>query len=381
MSLEQNTQLTPERFQQNLAKLSLEQRFLVVENLSESEKQRLSVDVNYTDGTQTFVTIPADNLRAKDIYIITDPLDYNESKADEARLLPVWRSEQAVYQEWGQQFIYKIIKEKLELGEKLTTVDVGCGSGISSLWLQSFCHNNPDLQVRNVVIDLSPRAVLATDKNARLNGWNDNQIEILLAKYSLDSMAPQSSDIIFLAPPYNPRPSIFSDTLTPHADGWNEEADENFIKQLETSMYHLAPGGVILINQMLPIERETREYWMNKYFGGYPDILVNNIKVYAPIDSQEFLDEVYPDEIVKLLSQYEQKELEQFKKRISDKYSHFSYNIFAIEKYPADITGYPATYKHYGEFTTTMFQKGSWQEDRIPLHREINRGMIKRRVK
>ena len=226
MSLEQPFQISPEQFQKNLAKLSLERRFSVVEKLSESEKQRLSINVNYTDDTQTFVIIPRDKGRDNDIYIITDPLDYNESKADEARLLPMWRSEQAVYQEWGQQFITPIIERKLQSGEQLTAVDVGCGSGVSALWLQSFCSTKLDLKIRNVGIDLSPRAITASDKNARLNGWN-------------------------------------------------EEATENFEMQLKIAMSHLASSGVILINQMLPMERDTGETWLEKYFGSCADINVN----------------------------------------------------------------------------------------------------------
>lgn len=370
---------SPTQFQDRLAKLPLDKRFAVVNQLSLEQKKQYSLDIKYTDGTQTFVQIPADIGRAKPIFIVTDPLGYNENTVDEARLLPVWRSEQPVYQEFGHEFIISKIRQKADQKKPLVSIDVGCGSGISSLWLQSLCGVYPELQVRNIGIDLSPRAIKASKENAKLNGYQDDQIEWVLETYNLESITPNSADIIFLAPPYNPRPTSFADTLTPHADGWDEEGTANFKSQIDTALYHLAPGGTMLINQMLPSKRGTDEHYhcVKDYFGKYKDILVNFVDVYPPISSQVFLDGVYPDELTKLLSKEDRTDVAEFKKRLIDEYSHFSYNIFAVEKHTEDIAiGYPAV---YSKKKTISHNRGTWQ-DRIDLHKAINVGMIKRRV-
>jgi SAM-dependent methyltransferase len=269
-----------------------------------------------------------------------------------------------------QPATWLFLKKYIDLFMKPTglnkkVLDVGCGSGF---WAILFKKKYPDSEV--YAIDKNPKAIEKTKINIHHNFKNNeteeqNVIHLTEGNYSKEKYLEKQFDLIILTPPYHLFYPKNEDKIPLFANGRDYGYTE-FYEQLRIAKQHLREGGVILYNHMcLGNEKEPA------YIGEINNIFENTgtlryVNIVKPIPSRYFLDSLYPDNEIPT-------EEKQWKKEITDKFSHIYYTSGFFHKlnknYETEIIT-PEWDKIQEKYS--LEEKDFIWEDRIDLHREIN---------
>lgn len=235
-----------------------------------------------------------------------------------------------------------ILKHALHEKGSIPFLEVGCGSGFFSI------NVGKSLGKEIYTIDINPRAVEFTKKNAVINKTN---VLASLANYEKALFEKESINVILLNPPFHIYPQCLEPYLPIFSVGGSDGQTE-FKRQLEVANYHLAKNGIIVFIMMC-MGKKT----MPSYIDYYKDITNNECSIFyhnifEPISTELFLKSVYGDEQDLFVNQQ------------INKYS----KIYFTNGYL--IKDYKGTCKEI--FYDFKMNNRSWS-DRILLHKQINK--------
>jgi hypothetical protein len=393
----------PDQFQDRLRNLPYQLRFAEINKLSDAQRSALATDWRTPEHDNVFhkICLPG----SKELYFVTDTLNSNsESSHSNLAVFGLWGDEQFTTHSFSQQAVLKAIKEadstmavfglrrdghfpqhsfpqpavinsikkSNQSYGKITTLDIGSGSGISAIIMQNYLQELEIASYETIGVDLNPRAIKFGIRNTELNNlqpvtWK-NEI------YNLDSAPLHSCNIIHLNPPYNPRPSFLAKFTPKFADGWSEDATLNFKSQITIAHQHLAPNGIMVTNMMSPnsIANPDKSLAVEFIQNLDPTLSVECLEVYEPIATGDFLNGTF-DGIGENIRDADPKRVRQiveFQNRINRTQNKFHYNIIIAKN------------DGKGEFTKVKdhnFAQYDWG-CRVDGHSDINIGSHQRLI-
>jgi ribosomal protein L11 methylase PrmA len=392
----------PEEFQNTLRNLPYGLRFQIVKGLTDLQRSALATNWEKPEHDNVFhkICLPG----SKELYFITDTLSSNPSDSNSnMSVFGLWKDEQSITHRSSQEVVIRAIKEadstmavfglrrdghfpqhsisqpsviesmkQNATDNKIVTLDVGSGSGISAIIMQSYL---AELEIQNfetIGVDLNPRAIDFGRRNNELNDlpaitWK-NEI------YNINSAPLKSCNIIHLNPPYNPRPSFLAPFTPKFADGWSEDATANFKSQISIAYQHLAQDGIMVINMMSPnsIADPNKSLAVEFIQNLDPTMSIECVEVYPPISSGDFLNGTF-DPITDDVRDVDPKRVKQivkFQNRINRPGNKFHYNIIIAKNDGKS---------EFRKITDHSFAKYNW-ECRVENHSFINKGSKQRLI-
>jgi SAM-dependent methyltransferase len=365
-----------EHFQNNLRDLPYELRFQMVEGLTDQEKFELAISWKTPEPNSTFHKIELDGMHP--IYLITDMLDSNpnlEFNPESLSVFGMWHDEQFITHTFSQAIVMETIKKAVAKNGKVTTLDIGSGSGISAIIMQRYTESLEIPNYQNTGIDLNARAIDFGRRNISLN--NLQAIDWKNEVYNIDSAALKSSNIIHLNSPYNPRPKELAKFSTRFADGWSEDGTLNFKNQVSLAYKHLAANGIMVINMMSPdaIGNANKPLSVEYIQSIDPTMSIEVLEIYEPFSAGEFLEASFADLLqdIRTADPKKVKQFNQFKDKISAKNNRFHYNVLVVKN---DGKGDYKVHKS-SEHNLAIYDPRCRQEN----HRGINIGSVRRMMR
>ena len=292
------------------------------------------------------------------LYYVTDSM---AGIVDRKTFFGMWENEQYVTHNFSREVVNQTLKSfAMEGDQNWNVLDVGAGGGISALIMHAGISQRGITNIATIGIDQNNRAIDFCELNEELNELNG--IKWQNEVYNLGSAPIGRSAIIHMNPPYNPRPDFLGRFSTMFSYGLSEDATQNFQNQLSIAYQHLAPNGIIVVNQMTPS--------FNNLPGALeiirkldPSLSVDYIEIFDPMSSGDFLDTSFGFDVA---NRNVKSQIDSFKQRLTKAHNKFHYNVLILKK---DGLGLISRKEHnlaFGGF-----------ESRAEAHKEINLGAIR----
>ena len=293
----------------------------------------------------------------KVLFYVTDSM---AGKVDRESVFGIWKNEQYITHNFSREIVNQTLERfAMERGQYWNVLDVGAGGGISSLIMWAGITQRRITNIETIGIDQNDRAIDFCKRNEELNELNG--IKWQNEVYNINSAPIGRSSIIHMNPPYNPRPDFFGRFSTMFSDGLSEDATQNFQNQLSIAYQHLAPHGIIVVNQMTPS--------FNNLPGALeiirnldPSLSVDYIEIFDPMNSGYFLDDSFGFDVDNLDIKTQ---INKFKKRLTKAHNNFHYNILIIKNDGLGLISQKDHDLSYGGF-----------ESRAEAHKGINLGAL-----
>lgn len=215
------------------------------------------------------------------------------------RVYPV-HAETAVLAAYNQQAVINRLCEKSP--SKLNYLEVGCGAGFTGIAASKYLQRNtPELQTNIYMCDINPRAVKATEENARKNAA---QVTVLPAQNFSAGMTledgkviePQSIDVMYLHPPYMQKFPLLEPHMPIYGAAGNDDGLDIFRNWMPHIQTLLAPEGVVLGTVISPMNDDRKIpalELIKKQLGD--SSAVEYFEILPPISSKEFMTKQYKE--------------------------------------------------------------------------------------
>jgi methylase of polypeptide subunit release factors len=272
------------------------------------------------DPTSGFATIG-------DIRIRTD--SFQDLRWD--RVMPILIEEQVFM---CHQMLPPVLAMRAAQARGLNILDLGAGSGVFGIYLDHQLNRDSegnalsDRERSNVVcLDLNPRAIRFIQENAEQN--RSVQIRTRCERYSLESVAPESQDVIIINPPYHPVYGHWAQDVALHGAA-GEDGLAVFREWIHSIAAHLRPGGLLIGSVMSPTGHDGKVVAMEELSAalGHETTRIQFARHLEDPDTRvrDFLSGVY--------AAYLDKEPDLFHwiSRMEDSYSGFTVVYFEAEK-------------------------------------------------
>ncbi len=292
------------------------------------------------------------------IYINTDSL--GDCRVD--RVIPIMEEVQIFLCRQMRATVNRLA-EKHKGGLKV--LDVGTGSGVLGIYADRILNIENEYSTLSEIaaLDCSQRALDFAELNCEINKTKSFKI-LEKQRYSEDSVADNSQDIILINPPFNPTFPGWNDVIALHASAGDIGMD-SFDEWIEIIPKHLCPNGIIIGCQMTPVcdgevlaMRKLRDTLGCKSTVSYCRMMVGGDCV-----TREFLERQYQDHLENYPSQQEE-ELRKWIERVSVDYPNL-----ALVYFEARIVGGTGEIKE--DVEPLWIAHGKTWEDRIEVHRMI----------
>ena len=311
------SQPNQQQFYNQLERMNLYDKFITARlNLN------MANDWKYPDSWTVFSRIELEGLE-RTLYYVTDSM---KSELDRKTVFGMWKNEQYVTHIFSEGAVKETMEKfAIDRDEQWKVLDVGAGGGISALIMQAGISQIGITNIETIGIDQNDRAIDFCKYNEKLN--NLQGIKWQNEVYNINSAPISRSAIIQLAPPYNPRPELLGQYSTMFSDGLSEDATQNFQNQLSIAYRHLAPNGIIVVNQMTPS--------FNNLPGALeiirkldPGLSVDYIEIFDPMSSKDFLNTSFGFDVD---NKDARGQINNFKQRLTEAHNNFHYNVLIIK--------------------------------------------------
>jgi hypothetical protein len=252
------------------------ERFTAITQLSPAEKLRLSTNWQYPNENNLFIHVNGLKNIDTPTYFLTD---VRRDNTDPNQVFSFWPDEQYITHTFAHKYVVDTLKTFTHSSQ--TILDVGTGCGVSAVLARKIVSQLEISGVNIVGVDINPKAIDLSQRNECLN-FGEQYIGWCEGSYHRGIAPEKSASIVYLEPPYNPRPGFLAKHTPKFSDGWDELAMLNFRSQFETAVYHLAPNGSIILNLMT-----LEPNFLDKYSA--LGLSIRYIHVYEPITSGDFL--------------------------------------------------------------------------------------------